>query len=108
MKIILAIINNDDAPIVSNQLTRAGINVTKMASTGGFLMRGNSTFISGVEDDQVDKAIEIIKKYSQRRGQMSPIQTVDAKNPTVSEFPAEISVGGATMFVLNVERCERA
>ena len=64
MKIILAIINNDDAPIVSNQLTRAGINVTKMASTGGFLMRGNSTFISGVEDDQVDKAIEARKQVA--------------------------------------------
>ena len=102
MKIIFAVINNDDAPVVANQLTRAGINVTKMASTGGFLMRGNSTFISGVEDDQVETTIEIIKKYSQRRGQMSAYQ------PTEGGAPVEVSVGGATIFVLGVERFERA
>ncbi len=102
MKIIFAVINNDDAPVVANQLTRAGINVTKMASTGGFLMRGNSTFISGVEDDQVDTAIEIIKKHSQRRGQISAYPPVDSGDPI------EVSVGGATIFVLGVERFERA
>jgi uncharacterized protein YaaQ len=106
MKIIFAIINNDDAPIVANQLTRAGINVTKMASTGGFLMRGNSTFISGVEDERVDEAIEIIKKYSQRRSQVPSIDYNYAQDKT--GIPAQIIVGGATIFVVDVERYERA
>ena len=105
MKIIFAIINNDDAPVVANQLTRAGINVTKMASTGGFLMRGNSTFISGVEDERVDEAIGIIKKYSQRRGQISPAELGIAGETFAN---SQITVGGATIFVLDVERYERA
>ena len=105
MKIIFAVINNDDAPIVANQLTRAGINVTKMASTGGFLMRGNSTFISGVEDDRVDEAIDIIKQFSQNRSQVS---SVDYGYLDQAGVPSPVNVGGATIFVVDVERYERA
>ena len=64
MKLVLAIINNDDTPIVTAQLTKAGFYMTKIASTGGFLTAGNTTFMSGVEDDKVDAIIEIISKFS--------------------------------------------
>lgn len=106
MKIIFAIINNDDAPVVSNQLTRAGFTVTKMASTGGFLMRGNSTFIAGVEDERVDEAIAIIKDYSRRRSQVPSVDY--AYRADNMGIPSQISVGGATIFVVDVERFERA
>ena len=55
MKLILAIVNNDDSGAVSSALTRGGFSVTKLATTGGFLMAGNTTFISGVEDEKVDR-----------------------------------------------------
>ncbi len=50
MKLILAIVSNDDSGAVSSALTREGYSVTKLATTGGFLMAGNTTFIAGVDD----------------------------------------------------------
>ncbi len=108
MKLVLAIINNDDSPIVTAQLTKAGFNMTKIASTGGFLMSGNTTFISGVDDDKVDEIISIISKFSKKRLQPSVAHTggfpagADISQSTVQE----VLVGGGTIFVLNVERFE--
>ena len=98
MKLIFAIVSNDDSSAVSSALTKNGYSVTKLATTGGFLMAGNTTFISGVEDDQVDKVIEIISKQSSRRTQIVP---------STSSFPVEVTVGGSTIFVLNVDRFEK-
>ena len=72
MKLILAIVSNDDSGAVSSALTREGFSVTKLATTGGFLMAGNTTFISGVDDEKVDTVIGIIAKYSSRRTQIVP------------------------------------
>lgn len=109
MKLILAIINNDDGPIVTAQLTKAGFNMTKIASTGGFLMSGNTTFITGVDDDKVDQVIEIISKFSKKRLQPSVAHTsgVPASPGDMSSSAVhEVLVGGGTIFVLNVERFE--
>lgn len=106
MKLVFAIVNNDDGPIVSSQITKAGFHVTKMASTGGFLMNGNTTFISGVEDDSLETLLDIIRKYSKRRKHMTPADVM--YNPSaVGGIPIEVTVGGATVFVMNVERFER-
>lgn len=110
MKLVLAIINNDDTPIVTAQLTKAGFYMTKIASTGGFLTAGNTTFMSGVEDDKVDAIIEIISKFSKKRMQPSVAHNGglfaggahDMSNSTIQE----VLVGGGTIFVLNVERFE--
>jgi uncharacterized protein YaaQ len=86
---------------------KAGFQVTKIATTGGFLMSGNTTFITGVEDDQVDTAIEIIEKYSKKRKQ-SIVNDISLSTGSMSSnIPAEVLVGGGTIFVLNVERFER-
>ena len=103
MKLILAIVSNDDSGAVSSALTRGGFSVTKLATTGGFLMAGNTTFISGVEDDEV---IGIIAKHSRRRTQVVPsTSTMDVG--MYSSFPVEVTVGGSTIFVLNVDRFEK-
>ena len=103
MKLILAIVSNDDSGAVSSALTRGGFSVTKLATTGGFLMAGNTTFISGVEDEKVD---EIIAKHSRRRTQVVPsTSTMDVG--MYSSFPVEVTVGGSTIFVLNVDRFEK-
>lgn len=62
MKLITAIVQNDDANKLISALREHGFSSTKMSSTGGFLSSGNTTVISGVEDDMVDEAIEIIRK----------------------------------------------
>ena len=102
MKLILAIVNNDDAYSVSNGLSNEGYVVTKISSTGGFLMSGNSTFLIGVEDDRVNRATEIISEHCQKREQFVPSGVAKG---TVGTPPrsTKVLVGGATVFVLNVE-----
>ena len=87
-------------------LTKAGFQVTKLATTGGFLMAGNTTLISGVEDDKVQEAIDIIGTHSSKRTQITPANT--QMDPGIcAPYPVEVSVGGATIFVLNVDRFEK-
>lgn len=62
MKLIIAVIRDIDNDMVSHGLTSAGLRVTQVASTGGFLKRGNSTLLIGLEDEQVESALEIIRK----------------------------------------------
>ena len=61
MKMIVAIIRDSDNDAVSQALVTGGFRVTRIASTGGFLRRGSSTLMIGVEDDKVDAAIQVLK-----------------------------------------------
>ena len=103
MKLLLAIVNNDDAHTVNSSLSKSGFFVTKISSTGGFLMNGNSTFLLGVNDEDVDHAIEIIRRFSKKRVQPAPVDLSYNVSPMTS-FPTEVTVGGATVFVLNIEQ----
>lgn len=106
MKLVLAIVSNDDSGMVSAALTKAGFSVTKLATTGGFLMAGNTTFIVGTDDDKVDQVIETISKQSSRRTQLVP-STTTMDVGMYSSFPVEVTVGGSTIFVLSVDRFEK-
>ena len=55
MKLLIAIVNNEDSAVVSSALTKEGFSVTKLSTTGGFLMVGNTTFLIGAEADKVGK-----------------------------------------------------
>ncbi len=61
MKLIIAIVSDTDNDHVSHALTSANFRVTYIASTGGFLRKGQSTLMIGVEDEQVPQALEIIR-----------------------------------------------
>ena len=106
MKLMLAIVNNDDAHSVNSVLSKEGFSATKIASTGGFLMNGNSTFLLGVKDEDVDRAIELIGRYSKKRVQPAPVD-MSYNTAAIGSFPVEVTVGGATIFVMNVERYDR-
>lgn len=106
MKLVLAIVGNDDQSSVLSALTAESFQVTKLATTGGFLKAGNTTFILGVEDNKVNRVIEIITEYSSKRTQVVPSATAMDVGMYTS-FPIEVSVGGATIFVLNVEHYEK-
>ena len=107
MKLVMAIIGSDDSATVSSSLTQKGFSVTKLATTGGFLKSGNTTFLVGTEDDKVDEVISIIEKHSRRRTQLMPSTSTAIDVSDYSAFPVEIPVGGATIFVLNVDRFEK-
>ncbi len=102
MKLILAIVSNDDASSVSAALTKENYSVTRLATTGGFLRAGNTTMIVGTEDDKVNHCIEIIGNESKRRTEIVP-STASYDIGRYASFPVEVQVGGATIFVLNVE-----
>ena len=106
MKLIMAIVNNDDSTEVLKTLTKEGYQVTKLASTGGFLMAGNTTFILGAEENKIDGILEIIEKCSHKRSQVIPVSAAFSSG-MYSSYPVEVSVGGATVFVLNIERFEK-
>ena len=105
MKLILAIINHDDAGSVTQALTKRGFSSTKLATTGGFLMAGNTTFLMGTDDSRVDEVISIIEQHSRKRTQMVPSSTYGTS--TYASFPMEVTVGGATVFVTDIERYEK-
>ena len=103
MKLILAIMSNDDSPAVSSALTKENYQVTRLATTGGFLRAGNTTLIIGTEDDRVERAIEVIGEYSRRRTEVVP-STASYDIGRYASFPMEVQVGGATIFVVDVEQ----
>ncbi|MGN0688386.1 MAG: cyclic-di-AMP receptor [Oscillospiraceae bacterium] len=106
MKLVYAIVNNDDSHAVSSALTKGGFQATKIASTGGFLMAGNTTFMICSEDDKTELVIDIIKEHSHRRKQFVP-NSASYGMGSYTSFPVEVSVGGATIFVTNIERFEK-
>lgn len=106
MKLVYAVVNNDDTYSVNKGLLKAGIRATKLSSTGGFLMSGNTTFMICCQDEDVDKVIEVLKDRSKKRKQYVPSSTVLGPENGQS-YPVEVSIGGATIFVTNIERFEQ-
>ena len=84
MKLIIAILRDEDTEQVSQALITGGYRVTRIASTGGFLRRGSSTLMIGVEDEKVDGAIQAVQENLS--------QSVD------------LGLKRATLFVLKVDR----
>ena len=106
MKMIIAILNADDASTVVQNLMKNGFSVTKLSTTGGFLRAGNVTVLIGVDNSKVQDVIDIISTYSKSRKQLIPT-TSEAGINFYPSMPVEVTVGGATIIVLYVERFER-
>lgn len=108
MKLIFAIVQDQDSNRLSDALTDANFRATKLASTGGFLKAGNTTFIIGVEDEQVEATLEIIKNNCKAREQiMSPAASLGVTVDTYVPYPIEVQVGGATVFVMPVDQFQQ-
>ncbi len=106
MKMITAIVNKDDAGNVCHALTEAGFSFTKLATTGGFLMSGNTTLLIGTEDDRVDAVIETMRSKCCRRTEIVPATASYGMN-MASSYPLEVTTGGAIIFVTDVVRFEK-
>ena len=79
---------------------------TRLSTTGGFLLAGNVTLLIGVEEERVQPAIDLIREQSHSRKQMVPAIT-EMSYGFMPAMPVEVTVGGATVFVVDVERFER-
>lgn len=107
MKMVMAIVNRDDAYVVVHNLTKQGYKVTKLATVGGFLKVGNMTILMGVEDDKVDEVVSIIDRYSKSRKQIMPNSADLGIGGVYAGMPVEVTVGGASIFIWSVDRFER-
>ena len=107
MKIILAIIHNDDSMSVTSALTAEKFHVTKLSTTGGFLLTGNTTLLIGSEDDRVERAEEIIQHYSKERTATVGTQNSLGRGLQSDGHAPEVQLGGATVFILNVEKMSK-
>ncbi|MCD4826155.1 MAG: cyclic-di-AMP receptor [Acholeplasmataceae bacterium] len=103
MKMIIAIVSNDDANKVQKALVKEKFFSTRLSSTGGFLRAGNVTFMIGVNDEKVPQALEVIEAHSKKRSRLVP-NTIVNEFGSFSSLPIEVEVGGATVFVLNVDQ----
>lgn len=103
MKLVMAIVSNDDANQVIKSLIKADFFVTKLATTGGFLKSGNTTIIIGVQDDRLDDCIELVSKHSKQRTKLVP-NAISSEFGIFSSTPVEVQVGGATIFVMDVQQ----
>lgn len=105
MKLIIAIVQDEDASRLIGQLMNDGFGVTKLATTGGFLRAGNTTLLVGVEDDRFQTAMDIIEKVCKSRKQIAPSPASMVGVPgSFAPAPIEVVVGGATIFVLSVDQ----
>lgn len=105
MKMVLAIIHDEDAHHLMEKLTKEGYMATKLASTGGFLKTGNTTLFIGVPKEEVASVVAIIEEVCKTTKKMSVINPPVSSIPdNMMSYPVEITVGGATIFVLDVDQ----
>ena len=106
MKLIIAIVQDEDASRLISNLMSEGYSVTMLATTGGFLKAGNVTILIGLDESKLDECFDIIREHSSSRKQIMPA-TAELGMGFFPSTPVQVEVGGATVFVLNVERFEK-
>ena len=105
MKLIIAIVQDEDASRLVSNLMSEGFSVTKLATTGGFLRSGNTTLLLGIDDNKFDSAMKIIERVCKSRKQIATSPSpISGTTGVYVPYPVEVMVGGATVFVLNVEQ----
>jgi uncharacterized protein YaaQ len=108
MKLVTAIVQDEDAGKLVNALVKAGFRATRFQSHGGFLRARNSTILLGVEDTRLDAVLRIIRENCRTRTRsIAPLPPVMEPGEFFMPQPVEVQVGGATVFVTNVEHYER-
>ncbi len=108
MKLVMVIVQDKDAVHLLEGLLARGLRATKLASTGGFLREGNTTLMIGVEDDRLDELIGVVRTTCRAREQLvTPLAPLSGATESYVPYPVEVQVGGATLFVLTVDRFER-
>lgn len=103
MKLVIAIVQDQDAPVLIQELTEKKYRITKLSSTGGFLKAGNTTLLIGADDNLVEDIMNIIEKNCKTREITTSLLTVSMPGDTYIPYPLEVKVGGATVFILDVE-----
>lgn len=103
MKLIFAIVQDEDANKVMSTLNKNGFMVTKLSSTGGFLKSGNTTLLVGVNEQDINAVLSIIESKSKSRTAKMNTSNALSEGTDLMPIRTEITVGGATVFIINAE-----
>jgi uncharacterized protein YaaQ len=108
MKLIIAIVQDEDTPALTDALVAAGHRFTRVSTTGSFLRTGNTSLLIGVEDPDVPAVMSLLRRTCRRRTQVA-VPYSPALEPGLLYMPEnfEVEVGGAIVFVIDVARFER-
>lgn len=108
LKLVVIIASDVDADRLIKRLVQRGYPATKIGGVGGFLRRGNATILSGVPASEVDSVVDVVQAECHARQEFVPVQTLPFLGDGAAfADPLEVRVGGAVLFVLNVDRFEK-
>ena len=108
MKLLICVVNSDDAHPLIDALMGEGYRATMISTTGGFLREGNATLLIGVADENVKDVLKIVKESCHTRTQwVNPLPPTVESGELYMPTPIEVPVGGAVVFMINVERFEK-
>jgi uncharacterized protein YaaQ len=108
MKLLICVVNSDDAHPLIDALMGEGYRATMISTTGGFLREGNATLLIGVADENVKDVLKIVKESCHTRTQwVNPLPPTVESGELYMPTPIEVPVGGAVVFMMNVERFEK-
>lgn len=107
MKLIFAIVQDQDAPNVIDGLTEKRFRVTKLSSSGGFLKAGNTTLLMGVEEEDMDELFDILEENCSVRDEATSVLAMASPADSFMPYPLNVRVGGATIFILDVAEYNR-
>jgi uncharacterized protein YaaQ len=108
MKLIVAIVHNEDAGVLVDALLEREYRATRLHSSGGFLKQSNATILVGVDEPSVEDVMNIIRANCKARTQVvNPMPPIMEPGEFFMPYPLEVEVGGATVFIVPIERFER-
>lgn len=111
MKLVYAIIRDEDCDHVISRLNKDGFQVTKLSTTGGFMRRGNTTLMFCTDDEKVERAVRLIEETCGPRQQITCNMSIPVGGSEMMDsympMPVNAEVGGAVIFAVNVEYFEK-
>ena len=82
--------------------------MTRLNSVGGFLQQGNATLLSAVDEERIEQVLEIIRENCRERSRfLTPMPPMVEPGEMLMPYPVEVQVGGATVFVVDIEKFEK-
>ncbi|WP_238055049.1 cyclic-di-AMP receptor [Candidatus Phytoplasma ziziphi] len=103
MKLIIAIISNENANKVQTSLNQENIFNTRLTTKGGFLKETNTTFVIGIKKEKVEKVLDIFRKFSKTKTQLIPNNILNEMS-VFAPLSSEVTIGGVTVFILDIEQ----
>ena len=108
MKLVIAIVQDQDTGRLIKTMMKEGFSATRLSTTGGFLRAGNTTLLIGVEEERIDTCLEVIERICKTRTQkLTSTTSMDVNAFVHDSADIEVSVGGATVFILSVEEFKK-